>query len=178
MRGCIPPQDRCAVEIAEKAGRLEETLLRLGKAHRDRHLHRLKVLTTVCAISAAAALAPLCFALILALLRPVLSTMGGVKDLLPDSSFSGTSALPDRTMPPDSVSARRLSPGFEVAEDTRPARFNEVHGGEIAEFMRKYAPAVRQEPEGPENRKRLGPKPRIKFQFRKPPADSGDRSGK
>ena len=162
----IPAEDRGAMEIAEKAGRLEATLLRLGKTHYDQHLHRLKVLATGCTISATVALAPLCFGLILAIIQPVLALLKGATNLSPDASSFGQAApmapAPDRPQ-------RSRKP--ETAAEAKTALFNKIHGQAITGFMKEHSPlsgktehsAGKQEnQESPAPVKKLGPRPQMK----------------
>jgi len=172
LDGCIPAEDKGALEIAEKAGRLEETLLRLGKAHYDHHLHRLKLLATGCTILATVALAPLCFGLILTLIRPVLATLGGVKDLSPESRAFGPASPGGSAPARDGGLPQGLSRGVKAADDAKAALFNSAHGREITEFMKAHAPKTEKitapaRQDGKTAAPRLGAMPAIKkIQFR------------
>jgi len=166
FEGCIPEEDKCALEIAEKAGRIEETLLRLGKTHYDKHLHRLKVLSTACTILATVALAPLCFGLILTLIRPVFTSLGGMKDLSPGGGSFGP-ASPGGTPAPGRARAQQGSPGFKAVDDAEAALFNKTHGKEILEYMKAHAPKAKKKKEPVEQQEgtaapKLGPRPSIK----------------
>ena len=126
VAACLPPEDGRSLQIAEKAGRLDETLLRLGKTYHDRHLHRLKLLTTGCQISATLALAPLCFGLIMSLLCPVLSLLKGYAQ-----DFFGSPAAFSQAQPRSR---------FDAAEDAQSALFNESKAKGILDFMQKKQP--------------------------------------
>ena len=173
LDGFIPKEDFCAMEIAEKTGRLEETLLRLGKTHYDLHLHRLKLLSTFFTIATTAALAPLCFLLIFSLIKPVLSAIGGITEL-PAEGAGPAPAMQPRPAP----AALPRTTNFSVNADTETALFNRVQGAKIAEFIRERAAPKTAEPGMPEPpaglseepagtnaapaKKKLGPVPRIK----------------
>lgn len=119
------PEDRPGLEMAEKTGRLDETLLRLGRSASERHLHRLKIAMSAFRLAVMAALAPLCFLLIYMLMSPVLGLMSG-------------SIPTDGTAPPFSSAPaaprERDSSGPPAAEDAT-ARFNREQGGKIADFI-------------------------------------------
>jgi len=106
-------------------------------------MHRLKVLSTGCTILATIALAPLCFGLILAFLRPVLAALGGVKGLSPGSGSSGPLS-PAGGTPARNSGARKQAPRFKAADDAKTSLFNESHAKEIVGFMQTHAPKDRQ----------------------------------
>ncbi len=118
ISGLLQQDDRRAMEIAEKAGRLDDTMLARGKLHYDRHLHRLKLLVTGFNISTMVAIAMVCFGLILTVAWPALSVMGGAKDTLRGIR----EAENGRTAP--------LS-----AEDARTGTFNEKYAREAADLL-------------------------------------------
>jgi type II secretory pathway component PulF len=169
LGGWIPEEDRGAMEIAEKSGRLEETLLRLGKAHYDLHLHRLKVLTTGFTITATVALAPVCFGLILAILQPVLAIMKGATNLSTGGGSFGAAA--PLTPAQDASGVSRSAPEEEKAADSKTALFNKLHGQAITGFMKEHSPlpgkardgaAAPEKQESSEPAKKLAPMPKIK----------------
>ncbi|MDQ7772923.1 MAG: type II secretion system F family protein [Elusimicrobiales bacterium] len=134
----MPPADRPGLEMAEKTGRLDETLLRLGKAAYDRHLHRLKVAMSVFKIAVMAALAPICFLLIYMLLRPVLGALKGAGDAVVAPPAMDASALPGREVP------QGAGPGPYPPEDAAEdgtAKFNREQGGKIADFIKANSPS-------------------------------------
>ncbi|MEA3306815.1 MAG: type II secretion system F family protein [Elusimicrobiota bacterium] len=129
----IPREDLYNLEIAEKAGRLDERLLRLGKNHYDRHLHRLKLIVSGFKISSMVVIAILTFGLLITLLRPVLSTLNGAQNIsLKQSGF---------IMPPMQTQAgvSQESPLSEKEQEMydKTARFNEIQGGKIVDLMKK-----------------------------------------
>ncbi|MBI4802705.1 MAG: type II secretion system F family protein [Elusimicrobia bacterium] len=134
---CIPPEDLHSLEIAEKAGRLDETLLRLGKNHYDRHSHRLKLLVTGCRISAMVTIALLSFGLVLLLMRPVLSVIAGVQGFSPPI-HPPVLTTPSGQRPPSQTSphAPRQLPNSYVVEDIT-ALFNNTSGKKIIELIKK-----------------------------------------
>ncbi len=112
--------DRTAAELAEKAGRLDDTLLSRARLHYDRHLHRVELLMKAFNLSTLAAIAAVCFGLILTVIWPAVSALGGAKDPL--------KAL--RAGPEPAASQRALTP-----EEERTAAFNSVQGGKVAGMM-------------------------------------------
>lgn len=145
----MPADDRRGLEMAEKTGRLDETLLRLGKAAYEKHLHRLKVLVASFKIAVLLALAPVCFLLIFMLLRPVLGLLKGEGGAFGARPAAGSSALPgwDRR---DGGWSRAGDPeegeegtGAPDAEDAT-ARFNREQGGKVADFIRTRSAAARE----------------------------------
>lgn len=137
----MPAEDHPGLEMAEKTGRLDETLLRLGKAAYDRHMHRLRVAMSVFKIAVVAALAPLCFLLVYMLLRPVLGVLKGAGAAVAAPPVMESPALPGPS-----------SAGTAVPED-ETARFNREQGGQIADFIKTHSAAAA------ENR---APMPRLK----------------
>lgn len=117
--------DRQAMEIAEKAGRLDDTLLSRAKLHYDRHLHRMKLLVTAFNISTLVAIALVCFALILSVIWPAVSVLGG-----------GQNPLQAADTPAEAQPRRELTP-----EEARTGAFNEKQGGKIVNFMNEYGAA-------------------------------------
>lgn len=109
--------DRRALEIAEKAGRLDETFLARAKLHYDRHLHQLKLLATAFNIATLIAIALVCFGLVLTVAWPAVSVMRGNKDPLRGLGLS--------------------DPGAQPA-DEKTSSFNEKYGRRAAEFMQQY----------------------------------------
>ncbi|HBA60687.1 MAG TPA: hypothetical protein DCZ92_07685 [Elusimicrobia bacterium] len=175
--GFIPKEDFAAMEIAEKTGRLEETLLRLGKTHYDLHLHRLKLLSTFFTIATTAALAPLCFLLILSLIKPVLSAVGAVTGLPgSDAGAAAPSPAAQPAAPPRILDTRTE---YEAERDRATADFNAVQAAKLAGFMKERGVAKDAGSAGPEEKadadntarpgetaapkkKKLGPVPQIK----------------
>jgi len=173
LGGGIPADDLHSLEIAEKAGRLDETLLRLGKNHYDRHLHRLKLLVTGFRISAMVTIALLSFGLFLVLMRPVLSLLTGTQGFAPDPR--GLTTPSGQAPSPAGVSGGLQLPNSYVVGDPT-ALFNKASGKRVLELMKKSAsktpistaerslPAGRQaQPEEPRTgKKKLGPVSPIK----------------
>ncbi len=162
LAGFLPQEDLYNLEIAEKSGRLDEVLLRLGKAHYERHLHRLKLFVTGFKISSIIAITVLSFGLIMALIWPALSLLKGAqKDLFnqPDMTiFSQESA-------PANVSQEHKMPDYQDMED-RTTLFNEIQGGKIADLLQKSSGDS--ESEEAKTKKKLGAVSPIKtMQFKK-----------
>ncbi len=117
----VPEEDRHSLEVAEKAGRLDDTLMARGRLHYDMHLHRMEMLVTAFNIATLGGLALATFALMAALVWPVLSALGGsgraLKNVLPSlelgASPSGTKAVPE----------------------TPSGRFNRLQGGKVSGFI-------------------------------------------
>jgi len=126
----MPEDDRLAVEVAEKAGRLDDTLLSRAKMHYDRHLHRLKQLVTWFNISTMVAIAVVCFGLVMTVAWPALSLMGGTKNPLGSLGLGGQDFASPSAPPP----ARR-APGLSPEEEKTRA-FNEEHGARVSGFIR------------------------------------------
>ncbi|MDT8285704.1 MAG: type II secretion system F family protein, partial [Elusimicrobiales bacterium] len=147
----MPAEDRPGLEMAEKTGRLDETLLRLGKAAYDRHMHRLRVAMSVFKIAVIAALAPLCFFLVYMLLRPVLGILRGAGGALTAPPVIDSPALPGPEAANNPVP--EPSPAETLRAEDEIARFNSEHGGRIADFINTNSAAAA------ENR---APMPRLK----------------
>jgi type II secretory pathway component PulF len=139
--GCLPPEDRRSLEIAEKSGRLDEALLRLGKTHYDLHSHRLKLLATGFKISATVALAPVCFGLIMALLWPVLSSLSQVKGFFADPRSFGGAGISEQGWSFGDSQSSRSGRGFQGVKASTASYFNDARAKEIVSFMHKYAPS-------------------------------------
>lgn len=134
VASCLPADDRPRIAVAETAGRLDEALGKLALGHRDRHLHRLKLTATAVQLTSIAALAPLCFGLIMWILWP---TMAMLKQAVasPDMIPAGAATLKIETapsVPPESAAA---------------SRFNEAHAPAVVGFMRDHAVAEEAEAE-------------------------------
>jgi len=123
---CLPSDERIRVAVAERAGRLDEALGALARAHFDRHLHRLKLLTIALKIGAVAALAPLCFGLVLWIVWPALSMLG------PAMTVSAEPAGP---------AAVRATTPSAPPETPETARFNAAGAREVVDFMRDHGAA-------------------------------------
>ncbi|MCX5794016.1 MAG: type II secretion system F family protein [Elusimicrobia bacterium] len=165
--GCLPPDDRRSLEIAEKSGRLDEALIRLGKTHYDLHSHRMKLLATGFKISATVALAPLCFGLIMALLWPVLSSLSAVKGFIADPRSFGSAPAGDREPSLSGVQGRSGA-GSHGGKGSGWSRFNESRAKEIVDFMYKHAPSRGGAGGGEWKKPKLGPMPPMKgVQLRK-----------
>lgn len=133
----FPPDDARAVEIAEKAGRLDETLLRLAKMHREVHLHRLKKLVTYTVLGVTSAAAFAVFLLLVSVIRPVFSALGSAGAAAEGGGKPGLEA-PEERAGPSRIEELQRAAAFETVEpDTRTAAFNEAYGGIIAKFMRE-----------------------------------------
>lgn len=127
MAPLMPEEDAQGLEMAEKAGWLDDTMLRLGKAAQSRHLHRLKILTNIFKIGVIAALAPLCFLLIFLMLKQVFAALGA-------SGAGGSARAPEGTVsyqpPPVALPA---ASGTDAEAET--AAFNKSQGARIAGMM-------------------------------------------
>ena len=137
LGSCMPPEDRHSMEVGEKAGRLDDILLRLGKTHHDLHLHRLKLLVTGFKISAAIALALLSFGLIFTILRPVLSSVAvALNGSFSARPLTGAAAPPGPAPSSKPAGAGRLLPDPSAVTD-QTGLFNTSQGRKIAELMKK-----------------------------------------
>lgn len=136
--GGLPPEDTRSIEIAEKAGRLDETLLRLGKVHYDRHLHRLKLLVTGFRITAMVTIALLSFGLMVIIMRPVLTALTGSGFGAPAQAAART---PSGQQPQVSWSGGQPLPNSYVVSDPN-ALFNATNAKDIIELMKK-SPGVK-----------------------------------
>jgi type IV pilus assembly protein PilC len=145
---CLPEEDRSRVAVAEKAGRLDETLGKLAVTHRDRHLYRLKVAAGVIQMASIVALAPVCFGLTMWILSPAMAMMGAAVN-------QGTEAA---------GAPRKAAPLPMPVETSAASRFNEEHAGKIVGFMREHGAGASEAPK---------PMPKLKlktsggFQFKK-----------
>ncbi|HOI42343.1 MAG TPA: type II secretion system F family protein [Elusimicrobiales bacterium] len=141
----MPSDDRRGLEMAEKTGRLGETLLRLGKAACEKHLHRLKVLVASFRIAVLLALAPICFLLIFMLLRPVLALLRGEGGAFGSRPAAGSSALPGWERRDGGWErAGEAGGGGAAAAEDETARFNREQGGKVADFIRTRSAAARE----------------------------------
>jgi len=160
----LQEDDRRALEIAEKAGRLDDTILARAKLHYDRHLHRMKLLVTGFNISTMVAIALVCFALILTVAWPAVSVLGGTQNALQSLGLASPDAAAGQTPP----SKRPSAPG---PENSGTRSFNDKYGQKAAEFLKQYgAPAQGQGggQAGSAGKKKLGPVAPIgKIQFNK-----------
>jgi hypothetical protein len=123
----IPEEDRGRFVVAEKAGRLDETLAKLSAFHRDRHLHRLKTTTMAIQLGALVALAPAVFGLVMWIVVPAISAVGAAAMQAPmlDSAEPG---------PPKIEHAKSLD-----AVSARTSRFNETQAKSLVGFMQEHA---------------------------------------
>ncbi len=134
---CLPPEDLTRFSVAEKAGRLDETLGKLAVEHRERHLHRLKQAATAIQLSATVALAPLCFGLIMAILWPTLSMMRAAVSPLAGAG----SALPENGAPGGFPALPPLPAEKErAAQSASASRFNESNAKNILGYMDAHKP--------------------------------------
>jgi type II secretory pathway component PulF len=159
----LPEDDRHAVEVAEKAGRLDDTLLSRGKLHYDRHVHRMKLLVTAFNISTLAAIALLCFGLVLTAAWPAVSMMAGTKDVLHGLGLNGGAVPAAPAVPPKKAPGQPLS-----REQLKTKAFNEDYGKKVSEFIKQYgaepgqaAPGTAEEAPAQPQKKRLQGK--VKF---------------
>jgi len=136
--------DRHAMEIAEKAGRLETTMLARARLHYDRHLHRMKSLVTWFNISTMVAIALVCFALILTVAWPAISVMRGNKDPLRTLGLS-TPGEGESRLPANGGGPRRKKAAPLSLEDAKTKFFNEKYGQKAAELLKQYGKAPAQE---------------------------------
>lgn len=111
-------EDRAPLEIAEKAGRLDESLLARARLHRERHLDRLKKLASWFKLGAAAAAAAVCFALALAVAWPALSLLSGAAGQVPSAAPEGAG-------------------GAAAPADLRNSEFNEREAAKVTGLMEK-----------------------------------------
>ncbi len=131
---CLPPDDRPRVAVAEKAGRLDETLGKLAKSHRELHLHRLKQSATAVQLASVVALAPMVFALTMWILWPTMAVLRSQGEQL------GALAKPDSGAAPAGLSAPLPSGPSEHAEaSVKASRFNEANAKGILGYMEEHA---------------------------------------
>ncbi len=133
--GLMQEADRHAIEIAEKAGRLDDTILSRAKLHYDRHLHRLKQLVTAFNISTMAAIALLCFGLVMTVAWPAISVLGGTKNAMQSLGLTGQGAGSGPAQPGGAPRTGAQAPG---AEPPGTDLFNEKYGGKVSDFIRQY----------------------------------------
>lgn len=154
----MPEEDRHAVEVAEKAGRLDDTLLSRAKLHYDRHLHRLKLLVTAFNLSTLVGIALVSFGLILTIAWPAVSMMSGTKDVLKSLGLSAQESPAPQARPaaPRKAKAPPLS-----LEELKNKAFNDEHGRKITDFIKQYGSTEKTEKPGeaaaqePQPRKKL-----------------------
>lgn len=132
----LPEEDRHSVEVAEKAGRLDDTLLSRGKLHYDRHVHRLKMLVTAFNISTLAAIAAICFGLVLTVAWPAVSMMAGTKNVLKGLGLDAGAPAAGPAAAPRKAPAQDMSP-----EQLKTKTFNEDYGKKVSEFIKQYGAA-------------------------------------
>lgn len=164
--------DRHAMEIAEKAGRLDDTMLARAKLHYDRHLHRMKILVTWFNISTMVAIAVVCFALILTVAWPAISVMRGTKDPLQTLGLSTPGEGGAQSLPANSGGARRKKAAPLSPEVLKTKLFNEKYGRKAVEFMQEYGKVPAQasgaaQTESPAPKKLVPVSSSGKLQFRK-----------
>ncbi|MHB0996133.1 MAG: type II secretion system F family protein [Elusimicrobiales bacterium] len=139
MAPLLPADDRHPVEIAEKAGRLDDTLLGRGKLHYDRHVHRLKLLVTAFNISTLAAIAAICFGLVLTVAWPAVAMMAGAQNVLKSLGLGeGQTSAPAAPGRP----ARRTAQPKLSLEEMKTRSFNEDYGKKVSNFIRQYGAAA------------------------------------
>lgn len=73
LGGCLPDEDRAALSVAEKSGRLDLALEKLAASHGERHAHRLRVVALAFQLAAVCALAPAAFGLVAWVVQPAVS---------------------------------------------------------------------------------------------------------
>jgi general secretion pathway protein F len=129
MAPLMPEEDAQGLEMAEKAGWLDDTMLRLGKAAQARQLHRLKILTNVFKIGVIASLAPACFLLIFLMLRQVFAALGAS-----GAGGSGGARAPEETVSYQPPPVALPAPSGTDAE-AETAAFNKSQGGRIAGLL-------------------------------------------
>ena len=172
VSGLMQEDDRHAIEVAEKAGRLEATMLARAKLHYDRHLHRMKVLVTGFNISTMILIAVVCFGLIFTVVWPALSILGGTKNAMQSLGLSSEGAGMGAEMPAAGEGARGKKTSALTPEELRTELFNKKYGGKTAEFIKEYGVVPGKAPGGGQtdrsSRKRLSPiSPIGKIQFNK-----------
>lgn len=127
----LPPEDLRSLEVAERAGRLDETLLRLGKVHFDRHLHRLKLLVSWFKITAAVSIACLAFLIVVAMLGPVITIMlGGTKGL---ATMPAIGSVPGQAQSPIPANGPQLTNKYPIKDPA--ALFNQVYGKKVSDLL-------------------------------------------
>lgn len=132
MAPLLPEDDRLSVEVAEKAGRLDDTLLSRAKMHYDRHLHRLKQLVTWFNISTMLAIGVVCFGLVFTVAWPALSMMKGTKEIMKTLSPGGReSAVPAL---PAGAPRKAAQPALSV-EELKTRAFNAAYSKKISELV-------------------------------------------
>lgn len=109
LAGCLPEEDRPALSVAEKAGRLDAALEKLAASHGQRHAHRLKVVATGFQLAAVCALAPIAFGMALWVLAPSVALLKNAAGLTPAAAplyrelarpAGGYPSLPPSAPPP------------------------------------------------------------------------------
>jgi general secretion pathway protein F len=86
LGGCLPEEDRTALAVAEKSGRLDSALEKLATSHGERHAHRLRVVATAFQLAAVCALAPVAFGLAVWVLSPAVSLLQNAAGLTAPSA--------------------------------------------------------------------------------------------
>jgi type II secretory pathway component PulF len=165
MAALMPEEDRLAAEVAEKAGRLDDTLLARAKLHYDRHLHRLKILVTAFNISTMVAIAVVCFGLILTVAWPAVSMMSGSKDIMKSLGLGSpeSAATPRLPANPRKTQAPRLP-----LEELKTRAFNEESGKKVMGFIRQHgAPAGGEKAAPAEQEQPPRKRPQARFEFGK-----------
>lgn len=160
----LPEEDRHPVEIAEKAGRLDDTLLSRGKLHYDRHVHHLKLLVTAFNLSTLAAIAAICFGLVLTVAWPAVSMMTGTKDVLRSLGLgAGQTAAPAA---PARQPRKAAQPELSL-EEMKTRAFNEDYAKKVSNFIKQYgaapAPGTAQEAAPAEQQPKKKLQGKVKF---------------
>ncbi|HNW43668.1 MAG TPA: type II secretion system F family protein [Elusimicrobiales bacterium] len=151
--------DRHALEIAEKSGRLAETFLNRAKLHYERHLHRLKLLVTAFNITTLVAIALVCFGLVLTAVWPAISVLSGGGDALRGLGLTAPAAPPPPAQPAGGAppeTAPSLTP-----QEIRTRSFNRKHGGEIMDLMQRYGKAPAPAADGGAAQEKPKPAPKL-----------------
>jgi type II secretory pathway component PulF len=150
----LPAHDRTVLAVAECSGLLDETFGKLAKSHRELHLHRLKQAATAFQLATVAALAPLCFGLILWILWPTLAVLQRA-----ESELTGATA-------PAAVTPELAAPGPSphTAMSVKASRFNETQGRQITGYMQEHAASESSEApaDGDKPAKKKTPVPKLK----------------
>lgn len=165
MAPVMPEDDRLSVEVAEKAGRLDDTLLSRAKLHYDRHLHRLKQLVTWFNISTMVAIGAVCFGLVLTVAWPALSMMAGTRDVVKSLGLGAQeSSAPARPAP---MRRKTAQPGLSL-EELKTRAFNEAYGKKISELLNSGGskPAAPKKDAGPAGEEQRQPKKKLKGKVR------------
>lgn len=119
LGGCLPDEDRAALSVAEKSGRLDSALEKLAAGHGQRHAHRLRVVATAFQLAAVCALAPVAFGLAVWVLLPAVSLLKNATGLTASPAPLYRETGSPRPAPPGSSSSAPPAPDFNETQARR-----------------------------------------------------------